>query len=73
MKKTIRKLVLRKETVRELSAQALTRVIGGQETVIADGYPFSRDRQCPAADGYPYSRDRQCPAAALDGVARDSG
>ena len=59
MKKTIRKLVLRKETVRELSAKALTHVIGGQETVTADAYPWSRDRQCPAA--------------ALDGVARDSG
>ena len=64
MKKTTRKLVLRSETIRALSAQALTRVIGGQETVPADGYPFSRERQCPAADAYPQSRERQCDVAA---------
>jgi bacteriocin-like protein len=46
MKKTTRKLVLRKETVRELSEKALTNVIGGQETDPADAYPFSRERQC---------------------------
>ncbi len=64
MKKMTRKLVLRKETVRELSRQALTHVIGGQETVPADGYPYSGPRQCDAA-AYPYSRERQCPAAAM--------
>ena len=32
MKKTTRKLVLRKETVREFSRQALTRVVGGLDT-----------------------------------------
>jgi len=46
MKKTTRKLVLRKETVRELSQQALTQVIGGQEPDAADGYPYSNPRQC---------------------------
>ena len=49
MRKTTRKLVLRKETVRELSGQALTRVIGGQETDIADGYPFSGPKVCLTA------------------------
>jgi hypothetical protein len=49
MRKTTRKLLLRKETIRELSGQALTHVIGGQETVNADAYPWSRERQCPAA------------------------
>jgi hypothetical protein len=44
MKKTTRKLVLRKATVRELSGEALTRVIGGQETDAA--YPFSAPREC---------------------------
>jgi hypothetical protein len=48
MKKTIRKLVLRKETVRELSGQELTHVIGGQETDPADAYPYSRPKQCGA-------------------------
>jgi len=61
MKKTTRKLVLRKEIVRELSAKALTHVIGGQETDNADAYPQSRERQCPSF------------IVALDGVARDSG
>jgi hypothetical protein len=60
MKKTTRKLVLRKETVRELSGQALTHVIGGQETVTADAVPQTRDRDCLIL-------------VALDGVARDSG
>lgn len=63
MKKTTRKLILRKETVRELSRQALTLVIGGQETVSADAYPWSRERDCPAAGAYPQSRERQCPTA----------
>jgi hypothetical protein len=62
MKRTTRKLVLRKETVRELSAQALAHVIGGQETVTADDYPQSRPRQCTS--GF---------IVALDGAARDSG
>jgi len=46
MKKTTRKLVLRKETVRELSGKALTHVIGGQETDSADAVPQTRDKQC---------------------------
>ena len=46
MKKSARKLVLRKVTVRELSGQALTRVIGGQETDAADAYPFSGPKVC---------------------------
>jgi hypothetical protein len=49
MKKTTRKLVLRKVIVRELSGQALTHVIGGEETDTAIAYPYSRERQCPAA------------------------
>jgi hypothetical protein len=49
MRKTTRKLVLRKATVRELSGQALTRVVGGQETDTADGYPFSGPKVCLAA------------------------
>jgi len=46
MKKTTRKLVLRKVIIRELSGQALTQVIGGQETDAADAYPQSKERQC---------------------------
>jgi hypothetical protein len=46
MKKTTRKLVLRKVIVRELSGQALTQVIGGQETDAANGLPQSRPEQC---------------------------
>ena len=61
MKKTTRKLVLRKETVRELSEKALTHVIGGQETDTADAYPQSGPRQCLNF------------IVALDGVVRDSG
>jgi hypothetical protein len=44
MKKTTRKLVLRKVIVRELSEQALSRAIGGQET--AGAYPYSAPREC---------------------------
>jgi hypothetical protein len=43
MKKTTRKLVLRKATVRELSSQALERAVGGVET---DEVPYSRPREC---------------------------
>jgi hypothetical protein len=60
MKKMNRKLVLRSETIRELSAQALTRIIGGQET---DAVPWSRDRVCEAAYAYPQSGERQCQTA----------
>jgi hypothetical protein len=60
--------VLRKETVRELSGQALTHVIGGQDypfsgpkqCLIADGYPYSGPRQCLSADAYPQTRPKQC-------------
>jgi hypothetical protein len=62
MKKTTRKLVLRKVIVRELSGQALSRVIGGLETDTADVYPFSRPKQCGSGL-----------TVALDGVARDRG
>ena len=60
MKKTTRKLVLRQETVRELSGQALTLVIGGQETN-AD-YPYSNPKQCLLA-AVPQSGERDCPTA----------
>jgi hypothetical protein len=49
MRKTTRKLVLRKEIVRELSGQALTHVIGGQETDTANAVPWSGDKVCLAA------------------------
>ena len=57
MKKTTRKLVLRQETVRELSGQALSRAIGGQETDVA--VPFSGDRVCKTA-AVQQSGDQQC-------------
>lgn len=56
MKKTTRKLVLRKETIRELSGKALTHMIGGLDT--DDAYPYSNPRQCPAADAVPQSKDK---------------
>jgi hypothetical protein len=62
MKKTTRKLVLRKQTVRELSGQALSHVIGGQETDPADAYPYSKEKECGSAR-----------IVALDGAARNSG
>lgn len=65
MKKNTRKLALLKETIRALSAQALTRVIGGQETVPADAYPQSRERQCDAAAAYPQTGPRDCTAPSL--------
>jgi hypothetical protein len=43
MRKTTRKLMLRKVIVRELSGQELTRVIGGQET---DAVPYSAPKAC---------------------------
>ena len=46
MKKTTHKLVLRKATVRALSGQALTHVIGGLETYPANAEPQSRPVQC---------------------------
>jgi hypothetical protein len=61
MRKINPKLVLRKETVREFSGQALSRVIGGHET--SDAVPFSRDKVCLTAAAI----------IALDGVARDRG
>ncbi len=57
MKKTTRKLVLRTETVRELSGQALMHVIGGQETAVA--VPFSGDKVCLTA-AVSQSGDQQC-------------
>jgi len=62
MKKATRKLVLRKETVRELSRHALSRVIGGQETDTANAGPFTGDKMCGSGL-----------IVALDGVARDRG
>jgi hypothetical protein len=55
MKKTSRKLMLRKETVRELSAQALTLIIGGLDT--DNAYPYSRDKVCLIA-AVPQSKDK---------------
>lgn len=60
MRKTTRKLVLRKETVRALSRQALSQVIGGQETDAA--VPQTGIKQCTSAF-----------MATLNGGARDSG
>jgi hypothetical protein len=57
MKKTTRKLVLRKETIRELSVKALTHVIGGQDT--DNVYPYSGPKQCMLA-AMPQSGDKQC-------------
>jgi hypothetical protein len=62
MKKTTRKLVLRRVIVRELSGQALTHVIGGQETDTADAYRQTGYKQCGSGL-----------IVALDGVARDRG
>jgi hypothetical protein len=59
MKKTNRKLVLRSETTRELAAQALTRIIGGQETNTAAEVPYSRDKVCLIA-AVPHSGDKVC-------------
>jgi hypothetical protein len=61
MKKTTRKLVLRKETVRALSGQELSRAIGGLETDTAAPYPFSNPKQCTSTF-----------IVALDGVTRES-
>ena len=61
MKKTTRKLLLRKATIRELSGQELTRVIGGQETDTAIAYPYSNPKQCTATAN-----------VAQDGVTRQS-
>ncbi len=60
MKKMTRKLVLRRATVRVLSDKVLTHVIGGQETVIANGSSPTGDKMCGSNL-----------VAALDGVARD--
>jgi hypothetical protein len=62
MKKTTRKLVLRKATVWELSGQAFSNVLGGQETDAAVAEPFSRDKVCGSGL-----------IVAPDGVARDRG
>jgi len=51
MKKTTRKLVLRKVIVRELSGETLTHVVGGQETDTAVAYPQTQDKQCPIVLG----------------------
>ena len=61
MKKTTRKFVLRKQTVRELSGEALTHVLGGQDT--PDAVPFSGTKVCLTSAFI----------AALDGGARDNG
>jgi hypothetical protein len=63
MKKTTRKLVLRKQIIRELSAKALTHVIGGLDT--DDAYPQSNPKQCTsgfivALDAYPQTGPKQC-------------
>jgi hypothetical protein len=58
MRKTTRKFLLRKETLRELSGQALTHVIGGQETAVA--VPYSGAKVCLTAVAYPQTGDKQC-------------
>ena len=66
MKKTTRKLVLRKETLRELSSKELSRTIGGLETD-ADAVKQSGYKQCLTsglvADAVPQTRDKQCLSA----------
>ena len=62
MRKTTRKLVLHKVIVRELSGQALTHVIGGQETDPANSYPYSGPKQCGSGL-----------IVALNGAARNRG
>ena len=51
MKKTTRKLVLRKAIIRALSGQELSRAIGGLETVIAAPYPYSGCKECGGSSG----------------------
>jgi hypothetical protein len=51
MKKTTRKLVLRKETVRALSGQELSRALGGLETDTTAPYPQTGCRQCGGSSG----------------------
>jgi hypothetical protein len=66
MKKSLRKLVFRKETIRALSAKDVERAVGGQDPATAFAETDSRDRQCPAfASGQ--SGDRQCPALVQGG------
>ena len=63
MKKSLRKLTLRKETVRALSTKDIERAVGGKDPATAFAEPWSRDRHCPAL-AEPESSDRQCPALA---------
>jgi hypothetical protein len=61
MKKTTRKLLLRKALIRELSGQALSQVVGGLETDTVDAYPYSNPKQCTSTA-----------IIAQDGVTRQS-
>lgn len=53
MKRSLTKLVLRKETVRALISADLARVVGGQDTGVAQAVGESKDRQCPAPAAAP--------------------
>lgn len=63
MKKSLRKLTLRKETVRALLTKDIERAVGGQDPATALAEPWSRARHCPALAEL-QSRDRLCPALA---------
>jgi len=49
MKKSIRKLSLRKEAVRTLANADLTRVPGGLDANVAQPQALTNDKECPLA------------------------
>lgn len=51
MKKTTRRLVLRKESVRALSGQELSRALGGLETDATKPYPQTGCKECGTSSG----------------------
>jgi hypothetical protein len=53
MKKSLPKLVLRKETLRALSCMDLTRIVGGNGTDVARADDITFDKQCPAPAAAP--------------------
>ena len=48
MKKSLRKLALRTETIRALAGRDMARVIGGQDIDTADAGRVTKDLACPA-------------------------